>query len=163
VRELLGSVYRDHRQGLFSLALSITGDANRAEDAIHDAFERLFRRLGKPAGDPIAYVFAAVRNASLDQLRRKPRPTAPDSIFEFLPAVSEPSPDHAACDAERDRLVRAALDSLPDAQREAVVMRLYSGLSFEQMAEATREPMSTVASRYRRALQSLRASVETLV
>ena len=57
-------------------------------------------------------------------------------------------------------MLRRAVDELPDDQREAVVLRIYGQLSFEQMAEAVGEPLPTVASRYRRALASRRMRME---
>src|SRR4051795_7972904 len=71
----LEDIYARHRQGLFTLALSITRCAARAEDAVHDAFVRLCRRRSVSAPvngtgtasqpDPVAYVFASVRNAAV--------------------------------------------------------------------------------------------------
>jgi RNA polymerase sigma-70 factor (ECF subfamily) len=52
-------------------------------------------------------------------------------------------------------MVREAVESLPDEQREAVVMRIYGNLTFDEMAKALGEPLQTVASRYRRAIEKL--------
>lgn len=163
----LERIYTAHRQGLFSLALTITRNAEAAEDAVHEAFVRLCRSSGQQHGDAVAYVFAAVRNAAIDQLRRR-RTTvgSPASIFD--PAVRTPdddqhTPGELAADAERDDLLRQALESLPDAQRQVIVMKLYANLTFEQIAGACNEPLSTVSSRYRRGLDKLKTSVESLI
>jgi RNA polymerase sigma-70 factor (ECF subfamily) len=149
----LEGIYRQHRQGLYSLALSITRQPALAEDAVQEAFARLWRRGREPAGDPVAYVFASVRNASLDTARKAgaagPHPA---SLYNGR------APDPAATvidDESADRL-RRAVDDLPDAQRQAVVMKVYAGLTFRQIAEASGEPLSTVSSRYNRALDRLR-------
>jgi RNA polymerase sigma-70 factor (ECF subfamily) len=163
---MLGRIYGEHRQGLYTLALSIARNPDLAEDAVHDAFERLCRSEA-PAGDLVSYVFAAVRNAALDQLRRKTRPGEKAvSIFDAPPAPAVRDgqrPDHSAMETERDRLLRQALDSLPDEQREVIVMKLYSDLTFEQIAQTLGEPLSTVSSRYRRSLDRLRSCVESFV
>jgi len=153
VRPALEGIYREHRQGLYTLALAITRRADRAEDAVQEAFARLWRSGARPAGDAVAYVFAAVRNAAVDQGRRAAAETAvdPASIFNGLPA----DPAQAVLDAERHARVRDAVETLPQAEREAVVLRVYGGLTFEQMAEALGEPLATVASRYRRATERL--------
>jgi RNA polymerase sigma-70 factor, ECF subfamily len=164
VRALLESLYREHRQGLYTLALSITRSAPTAEDAVQAAFARLCRRSVPPEGDAVAYVFAAVRNAALDQVRRGPRESpAGDSVFANQRSRPADGPHDAALARERDGLIRAAIEALPEEQRETVVLRLYGGLTFEQVAQTLGEPLSTVASRYRRALEQVRKEVESRV
>lgn len=146
-------MYETHRQGLFTLALAITRCPALAEDAIQEAFLRLWRTGARPDGDPVPYVFAAVRNAAVDQVRKSAaagRPV-PESIF----GGEARDPSVSAATAEEHRAVREAVDALPDAQREVVVMKTYGGLTFEQIAQTTGEPLQTVASRYRRALERL--------
>ena len=156
MRASLERIYRRHRQGLYTLSLSITRCPSRAEDAVQEAFARLWQSGARPSGDPVAYVFAAVRNAAVDQLRhRGPEEFGPDppvSIFDGRAA----DPASAAADAERAEAARRAMEALPVDQREVVVMKIYGGLTFEQIAEALGRPVSTAASRYRRALQRLR-------
>jgi RNA polymerase sigma-70 factor (ECF subfamily) len=164
VTSRLERIYTDHRQGLYSLALTITRAADAAEDAVHEAFVRLCRNGQTASGDPVAYVFAAVRNAAIDQLRRRGRADRQSqSIFAAAPADVVMRPDDLAADAERDRLIRAALETLPDAARQVIVMKLYAGLTFDQIAAACNEPLPTIASRYRRGLDKLRTSVEALI
>src|ERR1035437_6868644 len=62
IRQQLEEVYWEHRQGLFTLALSITRCHSRAEDAVHEAFTRLWKSRLSPRRDLVPYVFAAVRN-----------------------------------------------------------------------------------------------------
>ena len=81
----LEDIYRDHRRGLFGLALSVVREAATAEDAVHEAFARLARQKGPPDGDATAYVYKAVRNAAIDQARRrKARPTPTDDIASLF-------------------------------------------------------------------------------
>lgn len=157
MQQELERIYRDHRQGLFTLALSITRCPDLAEDAVQDAFTRLWRSRRKPQGDAVAYVFASVRNAALELARRRRRPVeAAMSMF----ASGRSDPASAAIDAERRRLVREAVETLPIRQRQVVVLRLHAGLTFQQIAETFGEPLQTVASRYRRALQRIKATLE---
>ena len=156
------AIYRRHRQGLYTLALSIAGRPEAAEDAVHDAVVRLCRSGSRPNGDPVAYVFAAVRNAALDS-RRRPRRAGTVSIFDLPDAADDGRPvDESAGDGERDRLVADALQSLPPEQQEAVVLHLFAGLTFAQAAEAIDVPMQTMASRYRRGLAALREPLASL-
>jgi RNA polymerase sigma-70 factor (ECF subfamily) len=172
----LEDIYARHRQGLFTLALSITRCAARAEDAVHDAFVRLCRRRfisvpptgteAGPGADPVAYVFASVRNAAVDLVRRAPPDRArPASIFAGARAshAAAAAADAGALDAERRGWIARAIDALPPEQREAVILRVYAGLSFAQIAEAVDAPLQTVASRYRRGLERLRHQLAKLV
>ena len=159
------AIYRRHRQGLYTLALSIAGRPEAAEDAVHDAVVRLCRPgAPRPRGDAVAYVFAAVRNAAVDGRRRAgPRAAAAVSIFDLAePAAGARPVDASATDAERDLRVADALAGLPAEQREAVVLHLFAGLTFAQAAEAAGVPLQTLASRYRRGLIALREPLASL-
>jgi RNA polymerase sigma-70 factor (ECF subfamily) len=152
----LEQIYRRHRKGLFTLALAITRRPESAEDAVHEAIVRLCRSGKSPAGDPVAYVFAAVRNAAVDQKRRG----GSVSIFD-LPELSQ-EPASVIDDADQNRMIADAIEDLPEDQREAVILHLYSGLTFAQVAETLDMPLQTVASRYRRALARLREQLVKL-
>lgn len=153
MRRRLEGIYREHRQGLYSLALSITRSTELAEDAIHDAFLRLWRTGRQPGGDVVAYVFASVRNAAIEVRRRRRRDTERTTSI-FAPVESAPTPSPAAL--EQQHAARKAVDALPMRARQVVVMRLYAGLTFQQIADTLQEPLQTVASRYRRALERIR-------
>lgn len=161
----LDRLYREHRKGLFTLALAITRDAGQAEDAVHEAFTRLCRRTYHPNGDAASYIYAAVRNAARDQIRQRrcgASSTQRSSIFKESIALADPdaAPDRATLEAERDRMLRQAIEQLAEDQREVVVMKLFGNLTFEQIAKAIGSPLSTINSRYRRALEELEKALE---
>ncbi len=113
--------------------------------------------------DSAAYVFAAVRMSAIEQCRRRARRHAaggivPDSIVDL-----GASPAAIAIERERAASVAAALEDLTDQQREVIVLRLYAGLTFAQIAAVLDEPLPTVAARYRRGLEQLRVRLEKLV
>lgn len=158
----LARLYDEHRQGLFSLALSVVRDRAAAEDAVHDAFARMLGREGSEdsPGDPVAYAFRAVRNAAIDRQRRasamgRALHDAPASLFDAPPR-------DPLIDEEVSQLVQDAIDNLPDAARQTLVMRVYGGLTFDQIARALDEPLGTVTTRYRRTLDKLRESLGVL-
>jgi len=62
--ELLEAVYREHRQGLYSLAVTITASHQLAEDAVHNAFARMIRTVQPEQDNLVPYVFRSVRNAA---------------------------------------------------------------------------------------------------
>jgi RNA polymerase sigma-70 factor, ECF subfamily len=154
----LEEIYRRYRQGLFTLALSIAGCAARAEDAIQDAFERLLR-TDKGQDLSVAYVFAAVRNAARDQRRRlRPADVLNESILD-----RRPTPQSLVQSDETADQVHQQLQELDESSREVVVLRIYSGLTFEEIGQITSEPLQTVASRYRRALLRLKERLGSCV
>ena len=157
----LEDIYRDHRRGLFGLALSVVREAATAEDAVHEAFTRLARQKGPPDSDTTAYVYKAVRNAAIDQARRrKTRPAPTDDLASLFVTPNQDDPGQAAEMNETQAMLMRAIDNLPDDEREAVVMRSFGGLTFQQIAEATGRPLTTVSSQYQRALGKLKQQLE---
>lgn len=148
------TIYRQHRQGLFSLALSILRNVARAEDAVHTAFVNLLRRNHRPSNNLVSYVYAAVRNAAVDLQRQEAAMLArrDGSLYQEPPD----DPASGAVHAERLSLLAEAIDALPQDQREAIVLRMHAGLTFEQIGQTTGESKNTVAARYRRGLERLR-------
>lgn len=160
----LEDIYRENRQGLYALALSITRIPEEAEDAVHDAIMKLARKGIRPEGNFRAYVYTTVRNTALDKLRyKKRRNEQPESLFVTEQAITETTPEKNIATKERDTHLRKMIDELPDKQKETLVMKIYGGLTFEQIAQALKEPLSTVSSRYARTLKSLKSEVEALV
>jgi RNA polymerase sigma-70 factor (ECF subfamily) len=159
----LGKLYDRHGQGLFTCALAITRDRAMAEDAVHVAFERICRRMPTNVSDAPAYVYRAVRMAAIEQLRRSARRSEVDD--EAARSIVDPTalPEGRVLERERAAGVAAALDDLPAPQRETIVLRLYGGLTFAQIADVVNEPLATVAARYRRGLEQLRLRLEKLV
>jgi RNA polymerase sigma factor (sigma-70 family) len=157
-RAELEAIYCNCRQQLFTCALVITRSPERAEDAVHEAFCRLWKQNSRP-DDFKAYVFRAVRNAAIDQLRRHPMPDEllPDFIFD----PGQP-PDQLAEAAEFKQQVVERLLALSDDERETIVQHLYGELTFQQIADIRGTALGTVTSWYRRGLEKLRGKLEVV-
>jgi RNA polymerase sigma-70 factor (ECF subfamily) len=128
-----------------------------AEDVVQAAFIRFWRK--QPDAQPEHYplLYAAVRTAALDLLRTNERRGRREEAFgAAAPLVEEPlfavGLDQQA-DAEK---LQRALAKLSPEQREAVVLRIWGGLTFAQIAQTLGESINTVAARYRYALEALR-------
>lgn len=143
--------YVNHRQQLYTYALSITHDRAAAEDAIHTAFQQLLPRPHLPA-DFRPYIFRCVRNAALDAFRRE------QNQAHGILAARDQSGSRAL--AQADALSLAALDTalrdLSEMERETVVLKIYSGFTFQEIAELRGAPLPTVASWYRRGIDKLK-------
>ena len=143
------SLYRQHGAALLLFAQSILGDRALAQDAVHQVFVRLIEKGGlHNVVDKKAYLFTGVRNAVLNERKRRERdrPFEPDSAwFSFLPR-----------DAVEEKSLRLALAALPEDQREVVVLHVWGGLTFSQIGEMSGVSANTAASRYRYAIGRLR-------
>jgi RNA polymerase sigma-70 factor, ECF subfamily len=124
-----------------------------AEDVVQEAFIRFWRSRGRVA-DPVPFLFACVRNCALDWQRERSR----QSRREVAAARPEEEPLFADAleQEERRGAIDAALRRLPENQREVLVMKIWGGLTFPQIAEALHISANTAASRYRYALDKLR-------
>ena len=154
-RVWLDDLYRQHRRPLLLTAWNILRCPSLAEDAVHSAFARL-AKLRKPPYQPKLYAFRAVRNAALDfararaRRREEPIPTDIDRVScEFL----ADGDDSLAA-------VSAALEKLDALAREVVELHVHAALTFQEIAALLEHPLPTVASRYRRALEKLRETLE---
>ena len=156
---LLESIYRNYRQGLFSLALSVTGCRASAEDAIQHAFSRLNGIQIEEKTDTVAFVFRSVRNSAIDTKRKDGRTQrVHETIYNgYIPPASSKfeDPDARVLTAERDQILRQAIDELADSSKQTVLMRTYSALTFEQIGAVLEIPAKTAATQYRRALVEL--------
>ena len=135
-------LYDQHGPALVAYACSFVTDAAAAEDVVHQVFLRLLSAEIAIPDVPVAYVYRAVRNAALNAQRSGLRAVEVDpqsSVFQHRCGNQE-----------------SALAELPEEQREVVVMRVWSGMTLEEVAAAAGAPLNTIASRYRYALEKLR-------
>jgi RNA polymerase sigma-70 factor (ECF subfamily) len=123
-----------------------------AEDVVQEAFVRFWRSRTRVA-DPVAYLYACVKRCALEWLRAGARRSRREEALARSEA--EPLFEDVVEQQERRVAIEAALISLPEKQREVLVMRIWGDLSFPQIAEALGIPTDTAASRYRYALAKL--------
>jgi len=121
-----------------------------AHDVLQDALVESWRRHGD-APPPDALVFATIRRRAIDLARRNDRRELREQAVEWFVAADEP-----VLDAELERAVKA----LPPNLREVVVLKVWSELTFQQVADALEIPLNTAASRYRYALDHLREAMK---
>ena len=142
----------------FLYARQQTRSASDAEDVLQDALVESWKRSdGMP---PDALVFATIRRRAIDLARssdrrgvREVEAGTPDTDW-FSPDVEE---------RETQRLLEDAVKALQPNYREVVTMKIWGGLTFQEIAEATGVPLNTAASRYRYALGELRDILKGVV
>lgn len=147
---------------LLAAARLLSGSAADAEDALHDLFVALARGRAALAavGDLDAYVFTALRHTVARRGRRTVarRRTLEALVRKTLDAAGPTGPSAAPADLPDDDLARA-IERLPPEQRDVVRLRTEGGLSFTEIAATLGISPNTAASRWRYALEKLRASL----
>ena len=147
----------------YGLALRVAGDADVAQDAVQEAFLRVWRRADRydPArGAPRAWLLRRGRNAAIDLRRaRGVRLRADASAAADPPPPPAPAPDDAVVLGERAARVRRALAALPGEQRRAIEIAYFEGLSHGEIAARETLPLGTVKTRIRDGVRKLRAAL----
>ena len=140
-------LYEEHGPAFLGYACALLGVRASAEDVLHEVFLRLINE-NKPPANPVPYVFRALRNSALNVRRQQ---------AHHIPLEAEPAWFEAANGISESALaVQEALIALPDLQREVVVLHIWCGMTFEEIADLTRIRPNTTASRYRYGLSKLR-------
>jgi RNA polymerase sigma-70 factor (ECF subfamily) len=140
-------LYEKHGRALLGYAASLLGDRTSAEDVLHQVFLKLLGMTSLPQ-DARPYLFRAVRNGALNAKRSNARMAALEHQQWLVKAEGM---------VEAGLEVESALQELPEEQREVVVMRIWCEMTFEEIAEILGISINTAASRYRYALEKLRA------
>ena len=143
------------------------------EDVVEEAFWQAWRqaeRFEVERGSVQTWLLTIARSRALDRLRARRRlredPLVDATAGEAdtsAPTPAAPSDPLADAEhAERSRIVRAALADLPAEQREALELGYFSGLSQSEIAQQTGQPLGTIKTRMRLALQKLRERLSPL-
>jgi RNA polymerase sigma-70 factor (ECF subfamily) len=146
---------------LVRFAFRRLGSIQDAEDIVHDVFVGMFTAERQ---DPIVlygpYLFRSVANACTDLCRRRARLSGlqDDLAFQQLSSAG-PGPPEAAQVAEEQNRADAMLRRLPAEQAEAIRLRVFDGLSLDEIASVLDCPINTVSSRLRYGFQKLRDAI----
>jgi len=159
----LQRLYDEHAQALFAFLLNFTRDESDTRDLLQEIFIKLSRQPGllRGARNERSFLIRLAHNAAIDLMRRR---GTREKYYEEFSAEPEQifaptdDPDEAAL---RDELT-GALAELPAGQRAVVHLKLWEGLTFEQIAEVLDVPPNTAASRYRYGLDKLRERLRPL-
>jgi RNA polymerase sigma-70 factor, ECF subfamily len=154
--EAFAALYDRFGPTLFRVACLLLGSCADAEDAVQDVFVGLVRARRKltGVGNLRAYLFAALRRAAGRVAgARKATPVAPYDFAQVAaPGSQGPGTEQAAA-------LERALRGLPPEQRELVALKVDAGLTFAEIGTLLGISPNTAASRYRYALEKLRAAL----
>jgi RNA polymerase sigma-70 factor (ECF subfamily) len=165
----LGALY-DRWQGVVhGVVARILRQPNDIEDVVEETFWQAWRQASRfdPARGAVqTWLLTIARSRALDRARAvRRRRESPIEGDDGEVVVQQVAPDDPGLDteaAERRRIVTAALTQLPVEQREALELGYYGGLSQSEIAERTGQPLGTVKTRMRLAMQKLRSQLQVL-
>ena len=166
--DAFASFYRRFAPGLFSMIYQILQDQKESEDILQEAFVQMWKKAATydPTRSGIfTWAVMISRNKAIDRLRSRQRRfrtvEAAAAEFEVVPPVAdEESADELLGQGEERARVRAALTELPEAQREAIDLAFFSGLTQVEISDKLGAPLGTIKARIRRGLLALRATLE---
>jgi len=162
-RQEIERLYDAHAAALFAFLLNLTRAEADTRDLLQEIFIKFVREPHLLAGirEERAFLIRLAHNAAIDLMRRRGSRERTKEIF----AAEIISPFAPACDPDekvfRDEL-SSALGELPAEQRAVVHLKLWGGLTFEEIAAALDIPPNTAASRYRYGLDKLRGQLRPL-
>lgn len=156
-RAAFGQLMHRYAGAVYNLALRMLGNAEDAEDASQEIFLRAYTRLASfDRGRRFStWLLSIGSNYCIDRLRRRRFAwlTLDDAAYA-LPSA-EPGPERTALRHERRQQVQQALQKLPETYRLVTVLRYWHDLSYDEIAQATGLPESTIKTRLHRARHML--------
>jgi RNA polymerase sigma-70 factor (ECF subfamily) len=159
-RRALGTLYDHYAQLVFNLAIRIVRDEADAEEVVQEVFWQAWRDAGRydaTRGSPEAWLLTMARTRAIDVLRSVRRTR--QNVAALRPAPAAGPGEGARELAERRQLIADVLEALPAAQREALELTYYEGLTQGEIASRTGTPLGTVKSRIRMGLIRLREAL----
>lgn len=161
-------LYDRYAPAVMGLALKLTGDQVAAEEVVQETFWRAWRNAHTyqmQRGACSSWLFGIARNLTIDLYRRrKARPQVVLDEAEAQRIENTPDPDTDVAEsvwtAIKHTQVRAAIGTLPDEQRRVIELAFFGGMTRQEIAQATGEPLGTVHTRARLALKKLRDTLQ---
>ena len=162
--ESFNQLVRRWERPIYALAYRTLGREEDARDVTQETFLRAFRALSGFKGDAkfSSWLYRIALNLCRDWIRkerRAPLVSVPEGVeVEEMAAERGPteSVEDLAARAEMGREVAKAMGHLPPEQRQAIILKEYHGLTFQEIADLMRCPLSTVKTRVYQGLSTLR-------
>lgn len=154
-----------HLDAAYNLARWITRNDHDAEDVVQEAFMRAFHYFDRMKGEESRpWLLAIVRNTCYTWLEKnRPAEVAPlddaDAVIDAMPSTA-PSPEVIVLQTANRKLVNQALEELPVAFREVIVLREIEDMSYREIAAVAGIPIGTVMSRLARGREMLKRAIE---
>ena len=161
--DALSALYERYYRLVFSLAVNIVGDRHTAEEITLDVFTRIWEKAETYQAEQAkvsTWLTSITRYRAIDELRRREARPEKHSVEwaevspSAMPRVN--GPEAAAELALQKQRVRAAIAKLPEEQQQVLALAYFKGYTQREIAEALDQPLGTVKTRIRLAMQKLR-------
>jgi len=158
-------LYRLTASHLYAVALRILRESALAEEVLQESFVSIWNNAGtylSARSQPLTWLTSIVRNRCLDHLRRRALDTVTIDDEEQGMAIADdnPSPLDMLLASADARALRHCVEALDADQRQAVALAFYRGLTHSQLARHLKQPLGTVKSWVRRALERLKSCLD---
>jgi len=158
--QALSQIYDSTSSLVYGIAIRILGDKADAEEVALDVYSQIWRGASgfRPErGTVLGWVTVMARTRAIDRLRsRKRRPEEELAAPVNDKPAATPSPEQSTIEKQQSLLVRTALASLPQNQRELLELSCYSGFTHSELAQKLNLPLGTVKTRLRMGVSRLR-------
>jgi RNA polymerase sigma-70 factor (ECF subfamily) len=150
-----------HHRRVLNIAYRALGDAALAEDVAQEVFIKVYRHLPSYRHEkPFTHwLHRIAANTVTDAVRRRRSALSLDAL-EQAPASAAPDPQDVAAQQDMQRAVRRAIAELPSHYRDALALRVFHELSYQEIAATLDVPIGTVMSRLNAAKRILRDQLE---
>jgi len=155
----LEEIVRRHQKHILNLVYRYLGDASHAEDVAQEVFLKIYRARAnyEPKAKFSTWLYRVTVNHCLNEIRsRKSQPARMELVDDLLEEAAGSEADQRMHQAELRQAVKAAIDSLPEHQRMAVLLARYEELSYEEISAAMGISLEAVKSVLHRARESLK-------
>jgi len=157
-----------HKDRIYTQIYMLVRDEELANDIFQETFVKVIRTLKQgrynEEGKFLPWVMRIAHNLSIDHFRRSKKMPFVRETAEYDPFAAIPRDEKNAEDLWIEDIinddVRRLVDELPDEQREVVLMRHFSGMSFKEIAERSNVSINTSLGRMRYALINMRKMIE---
>lgn len=155
-------LYRRHNDALYRYLLRLCRNPGAAEDVFQDAWSKIIRARDnyRPTAKFATYLYRVAHNCFVDHLRRNRRHAHSAELAPEQHAHPGESPEMSTERTLAQRRLARALDTLPEEQRDAFLLREEAGLSVDDIAAVTGCNRETAKSRLRYAVSKLRAAID---
>ena len=164
----LEALYDLYAPAVMGIAVKTLGDRAAAEEVVQETFWRAWSNaatFSSGQGTVPGWLFGIARNLAIDLWRRqkvRPQPAFDEAEAQRLSGEPDPEADvaEAAWTTIKHTQVKAAMHGLPAEQRQVLELAYFTGMTRQEIAEATGAPLGTVHTRARLGLQKLRDALQ---
>ncbi len=166
-KDALEALYTRYQTPVYSLAMYMLKQPALAEEATQDIFLNIWLKassFNSERGQPKSWIMSVAHHKIVDVIRSRRRAIistdpADYETLDLLPAGGPSTEAQVQQTLERERIMRA-LETIPESQREVIMLAYFEGYSQSGMAEKLDQPLGTIKTRVRLAMQKLRATLE---